>query len=205
MLVGTACGAAEASDEGDWGDTRWTDEDADGSLVQGLSAHESCDTVNASKTTWGWPADFLTSRNYGTSGCAKAYRLDADAYWGYDFDNDPRQVHWVGYGDSIPSDCGRIRFGIYIWENGSYIGSKWTWGKSMTIGGITYACAAAVAPVPEFDLTEAAIYTGRIAIGEDFRFAMSARLYNTAKDSSSGYVTRKIRSWTAERGDNDTL
>ncbi len=215
LLCTTACSGVDGSEWDDWqaDSTGEASEGAVSTIAQELSASDSCDTVSANKTTWGWPADFVTGSNYGTTGCSKAYRIDADAYLGYDWTSEPRRVHWFSYADSVTvANCGRIRFGFYIWEGGHFLGSRWEWGRPMTIGGQTYGCIAAVAPVVAFDLTESAITTlgtpnnssGGLRINQNFRFAMSARLYNTARDSSSAYVTKPIRSWTAERGDNDT-
>ena len=102
----------------------------------------------------------------------------------------------LGYGDVVPTSktqCEKLRFGLYVWEKlpgggTSYVGAKWKWG---TWSG--FCQVPEIEPVLEFDLPNIE-ERGVVQIHESYRFAMSARRYSAAKDSSSSYVRRKIRS-----------
>lgn len=163
-----------------------------GADSEALSEDDDCDTVSANKTTSGMPGNWTTSASYDVSGCHAAYRLDATNYIGLDLVSDPNKVHVLGYGDSVPttrSECEKLRFGLYIWEGSDFIDADWNWGSWS--GG---SCRVpSIEPVLDFDLPNV-FEPGRLRVQEDYRFAMSARRYSRSLDSSSSFVTKKIRS-----------
>jgi hypothetical protein len=205
-LTAAGCGATATSDADAVGDPDFADqatgESSIETLEEPLGANESCATLGPNKTTSGWPADYVSPSVSGKTGCTSAYRVDANGYFGYDSTTDPREVNWVGYSGPTRNDCGRMRFGIYVWKEGTYVGNAWVWGTNRGIGGVV-GCYAAIPIVPQFDLTDAAVHSNPVSVGFNFRFAMSARFYAVAGNSASAFVSRPIHSWTAQRAPND--
>ncbi len=171
--VSMGCGAAEEP----------LDEEFE-QLEQALNSSNACrdaaPNVTVDET---WAPGFTTPSSYGSGSCNDGYFVDINDY----------ELQFVGgfayrlrIGPNFTltsSNCEKSRIMVYLWRNNgggswTYLGSKSSWGNWNGS-----SCGIAVHPEVEFAMPD----------GNDYHFAVSARLYNTAGDAGSGYTTKSIR------------
>lgn len=156
---------------------------------QALSNGESCNTIAAHRTTTGEFTAFTTTSNYNPAGCHDGYLIDANDYDSVHHGG----RHYLGHADPVttPAECAKQRIGLYVWKrnsNGSttFLGSKWRWGSWLDNG----ICYNAIDPTVDFGI-------GVSDTTVDYRFALSARTYDTAGDTGAPYTRKAIKSFWA--------
>ncbi len=179
VLVFVGCG--QAQDDGR------TPELEVAQVDEELSVNEQCDTASANVSVSGATSWTSNVTSYGSSSCAAAFIVDWSDYEPYRFVGSTFEVQRFEHNASTAtsqSACEKLRMGVvaYLTETNPvmHLGTKWRWGQ-----WVNGKCQLPTI-VPQDDLS--------FHHTSDRRFALTARAYSKAKDSSASYALRSIKS-----------
>jgi hypothetical protein len=183
--LGTVCACGQAQDEVPPHELEVE------ALEEALSDNEQCGTAAANISVSGattWTSSVTT---YGSSRCWAAFIVDWSDYAAYRFGPGTFEVQRFEHESSTAtsqSECEKLRMGAvaYLTESGpaSHRGTKWRWGQWMN----GQCQLPTIVPYEDLEDTH----------GSNTRFALTARRYSRAKDSSASYELRSIEStWAA--------